>query len=100
MTRLKRLAPLALALLTTGCAGGSILTPSTEPAPLTTDGALAAFRPIPNSRRAPCEQQRAVAEHNSAYDTLKTGEKKIYKAPSETCRSDGQPAAESRPPVS
>jgi hypothetical protein len=25
--------------------------------------------------------QRAVAEHNSRYDTLKTGAEKVYKAP-------------------
>lgn len=59
--------------LLTGCAS--------MPLPLTKDGALAAFKPIPNSGLAPCAMQRAVAEHNSRYDTLKTGTVTAYKAP-------------------
>lgn len=66
---------LGLSLSLAGCAGQSI------PTPLTEAGALAAFRPIANSRRAPCEMQREVAAHNSAYDTLQTGKEIAYKAP-------------------
>jgi hypothetical protein len=64
-----------LSLALAGCAGQSI------PMPLTEAGALAAFKPIANSRRAPCEMQRAVAAHNSAYDTLQVGREVAYKAP-------------------
>ena len=49
--------------------------------PLTKTSALAAFKLIPNSSRAPCDMQKAVAEHNSVYTTLKTGAETVYKAP-------------------
>lgn len=75
---------LGLSLLLAGCAGQSI------PTPLTEAGALAAFRPIPNSRRAPCEMQRAVAAHNSAYDTLQSGKEVAYKAPCDVAKKPPQ----------
>lgn len=60
-----------------GCAASEI------PIPLTETGALAAFKPIANSSQAPCAMQKDVAEHNSAYDTLKTKQPQTYKAPCE-----------------
>lgn len=69
----KLIAPATAAVLAAGCA--------THIPILTDQGALAAFKPIPNSTRAPCTMQRAVAEHNSRYDTLKTGSEVAYKAP-------------------
>lgn len=55
---------------------------------LTSGGALAAFKNIPNSARAPCEMQKAVAEHNSRLDTLRGGKEVVYKAP---CQVDKPP---------
>lgn len=66
---------LALPLATTACAGLGTQIPLTE------DGALSAFKPIANSAKAPCEMQRQVAGHNSAYDTLKLKKPVTYKAP-------------------
>lgn len=66
---------LGLSLSLAGCAG------SATPTLLTEAGALGAFRALPNSARAPCVMQRAVAEHNSAYDSLKQGREVVYKAP-------------------
>lgn len=71
----KLIAPAIAAALAAGCA---------TPTLLTSPGALAAFKPIPNSARAPCQMQRAVAEHNSRYDTMKTGSEVAYKAPCDT----------------
>lgn len=48
---------------------------------VTTKGATDAFRPIQMSRRDTCETQKQIAEHNSRYDTLKTGKETVYKAP-------------------
>ena len=59
---------------------------STSDYALTTKVALDSFKPIPNSSVAPCVMQRAVAEHNSKYDTLKTGKETVYKAPGDNCR--------------
>ncbi len=58
------------------------------PTALLKTSALDAFKPIPNSAQAPCDMQKAVAEHNSVYDTLKTGKEKVYKAP---CVVDRKP---------
>ena len=66
---------LALAPMLTGCA---IPTQS-----LTNGGALAAFKNIRNSPKAPCEMQKDVAEHNSRLDTLRSGKEVVYKAPCE-----------------
>lgn len=73
----KLIAPVIAAALAAGCA---------TPTLLTNQGALAAFKPIPNSTQAPCSMQRAVAEHNSRYDTLKQGSEVAYKAPCDTDR--------------
>lgn len=74
---LRLLIALVLPLATAGCAGSETLIPLTE------SGALSAFKPIANSPKAPCEMQKQVAEHNSAYDTLKTKQSVTYKAPCE-----------------
>lgn len=65
--------PLAL-LVTLPLAGCSTLTP------VSSKGALDAFKPISASRADTCETRQAVAEHNSRYDTLKTGKPVVYKA--------------------
>ena len=68
-----KLVPLALAALP--------LAACSTPTPLTKTSALDAFKPIQNSAQAPCQMQMEVAQHNSAYDTLKTGKEVSYKAP-------------------
>jgi hypothetical protein len=68
----KRLA----ALLTLPLAACAI--PTSEP---TTKGALDIFRPLHSSARDTCATQKEVAEHNSRYDTAKTGKETVYKAP-------------------
>ena len=57
------------------------------PTPLTKTSALDAFKQIPNSSQAPCTMQKAVAEHNSVYDTLKTGKETVYKAPCQVVKT-------------
>lgn len=47
---------------------------------LSSEGALSAFRPIRASTSDTCETQRQIAEHNSAYDTIKNGKETVYKA--------------------
>jgi len=76
-----------LALALTGC---ETLTPSTS-----SHAALELFKPIPNSAKAPCAMQRAVAEHNSVYDTLAKGKEAIYQAPCEqpVASKAGQPTS-------
>ena len=74
----KPLSVCALSLSLAGCVGSETLIPLTE------GGALGAFQPIQNSRQAPCSVQKAIAAHNSVYDTLKTKKAVIYKAPCET----------------
>ncbi|CAB4146594.1 hypothetical protein UFOVP1157_54 [uncultured Caudovirales phage] len=66
----------ALASTLAGCAAKEI-----PILPLTEDGALRAFQPIANSAKAPCSVQKAIAAHNSVYDTLKTRKAVVYKAP-------------------
>ena len=63
--------------------GGCAAMPA-PPAPLTSVAVLQVFKPIPNSAAAPCPMQQGVAEHNSVYDTLKTGSPVVYKAPCDT----------------
>ena len=50
------------------------------PTPVTSKGALDSFRPISSSPKDTCQTQVEVAEHNSRYDTLKTGKETVYKA--------------------
>lgn len=69
---LKKLAPFVCSLALAGCE---------TPTALTKTGALEAFKPIPNSSHAPCQMQRAVAEHNAVYDTLASGKAVAYRAP-------------------
>lgn len=77
--RLSKLLPVfALSLSLAACAGQETLIPLTEA------GALGAFQPIHNSRQAPCSVQKAIAAHNSVYDTLKSRKAVVYKAPCET----------------
>ena len=49
--------------------------------PVSSKGALDAFKPISSSKADTCETRREIAEHNSRYDTLKTGKTVVYKAP-------------------
>lgn len=70
----RKLTALALALVP-ALAGCSTLTY------VTTKGATDAFRPIKMSRRDTCETQKQIAEHNSRYDTMKTGKETVYRAP-------------------
>ena len=63
---------LVATLLLAGC--------QTPTAGLSRAGALAAFQPIRASAQDTCETLKQVAEHNSAYDTLKTGREVVYKA--------------------
>lgn len=81
----------ALALATLPLAGCG------TPTLLTKEGALAAFKPLRNSLQAPCEMQRDVAEHNSRYDSMKTGNPVTYKAP---CDVDKKPALSTEPKTS
>jgi hypothetical protein len=52
---------------------------------VTSKGALDAFKPIASSPKDTCQTQEEIAEHNSRYDTIKTGKEVVYKAP---CRVD------------
>ena len=47
---------------------------------MSSTGALKAFEPIAASPNDTCPTQRAVARHNSAYDSLKAGKPVSYKA--------------------
>lgn len=78
----KRLSVCALSLLLPACAAKEIPTVSI-------DGAIRSFKPIPNSKAAPCVMQKAVAEHNSVLATHQTGKETIYKAPCETDKPQG-----------
>lgn len=71
----KLIAPLIAAVTLTCAACG---TPTSG---VTSKGALDAFKPIASSPKDTCQTQVAVAEHNSRYDTLKTGKETVYKAP-------------------
>lgn len=83
----KLLPVFGLSLSLAACAGQETLIPLTE------GGALGAFQPIQNSRQAPCSVQKAIAAHNSVYDTLKTKKAVVYKAPCETDKpAQGAPA--------
>lgn len=50
----------------------------------TINGALDSFKIITMSKRDTCETQKQIAEHNSRFDTLKTGKDTVYKPPCET----------------
>lgn len=47
---------------------------------LNSSGALEAFKPIAASPRDTCETQRAIARHNSAYDSIRNGKPISYRA--------------------
>jgi len=66
---------LLLAAVTPTLGACSTLTPG-----LTSKGALDAFQPIRGSAADTCETQRQVSEHNSRYETLKTGKEVVFKA--------------------
>lgn len=51
---------------------------------MTSDASLKAFKPIQAHEKDTCETKRQVAEHNSAYDTLKQGKQVVYVAPCES----------------
>lgn len=48
--------------------------------PQTIDTSVKSFKAIGSSKRDTCETQQAIAEHNSVYDTLKTGKPVAYVA--------------------
>ncbi len=50
------------------------------PISVTSDGALKYFKPIESHKADTCETKRQIAEHNSAYDTLKQGKTVVYTA--------------------
>ena len=74
----RKLTPL-LASLSLVLAGCETLTPG-----VTSPGALEAFKPIASSPKDTCNTQRAVAEHNSRYDTIKSGKETVYTAACDT----------------
>lgn len=76
------------AALTLPLAACSTLT--SEP---TTKGALDSFRALSMSKKDTCGTQREIAEHNSRFDTLKTGRDAVYKAPCELDRKQVASAA-------
>jgi hypothetical protein len=86
----KKLKPLALAAVILVLAGCS--TPTSAP---TTKGALDAFKTLSMSKKDTCQTQREIADHNSRYDTLKTGKDVTYKPP---CDVEKKVAA--KPPMS
>lgn len=89
MPPLKQASAFALSLALAGCAA-----PATQ-IPLTETGALASFKPIPNSSRAPCQIQRAIAAHNSVYETLTTKREVIFRAPCDVDKGSAQKMAAS-----
>jgi hypothetical protein len=72
--------PLLLPLSLMACA-------TQTPSPTSPSVALDAFKPVSNSAKAPCRMQQEVAEHNSVYETLRTGKEVVYLAP---CVADGK----------
>jgi hypothetical protein len=74
----QKLNPPLVALLTLPLAACAI--PISGP---TTKGALDIFRPLHSSVKDTCATQAEIAEHNSRYDTAKTGKETVYKAPCE-----------------
>jgi hypothetical protein len=84
MTLLSRLPIVAgLALAGAGC--------STPTPVVNSSGALKAFEPISASPADTCPTQKAIARHNSAYDSLRKGKPVSYKA---ACEAVKQLAAE------
>ena len=77
----------ALALSLGACAGSGTQIPSTDL------GVVKSFKPIPNSKAAPCVMQKAVAEHNSVLATLTTGKETVYAAPCEADKPKGSAPA-------
>lgn len=70
---LKRCAGLCVAVLLAGCSTRT----------QTIDTSTQVFEPIGGYASCGCAVQRRIAEHNSIYDTLVTGERKVYAAPCE-----------------
>ena len=68
--------------------------------PITEPGALEMFEPIHNSAKAPCDMQKAVAKHNSVYDTAKQRKLVSYKAPCTTVEEKKKPVAKAAPKTS
>lgn len=77
--------PLAALLAILPLAGCSTLTP------VSSKGALDAFKPITSSKADTCQTRQEIAEHNSRYDTLKTGKPVVYKAPCDHQRVASNP---------
>jgi len=58
----------------------------------TIDTSVEVFEPIRYSAEDTCATQRRIAEHNSVYDTLRTGERVVYAAPCEIEAGSGDRA--------
>lgn len=84
----QKVMPLAVAALILPLAACSTPTPE-----LTKAGALEAFKPLHASPQDTCSTQREIAQHNSAYDSLKTGKDVTYKA---SCDADKKRIASSQ----
>lgn len=56
------------------------------------DGALKSFKAIQASDKDTCETRKQVAEHNSAYDTLKQGKQVVYTASCESAPTTAKAA--------
>lgn len=60
---------------------------------MTSDGGLKYFKPIQAHDKDTCETKRQVAEHNSAYDTLKQGKQVVYTASCESAPTTAKAAS-------
>jgi len=81
-TRLSVCAALCAAVLLSGCATRT----------QTIDTSVEVFEPIRYSADDTCATQKRIAEHNSVYDTLKSGERVVYAAPCEIEAGSGDRA--------
>lgn len=80
---LKKCAALCAAVLLAGCATRT----------QTVDTAVEVFGPIRYSQDDTCATQKRLAEHNSVYDTLKSGRRVVYAAPCEIEPGSGKAGA-------
>lgn len=80
-----------LKLLVAGLAGLGASACSTPTPVVNSSGALKAFEPIAASPKDTCPTQKAIARHNSAYDSLKAGKPISYKAACEAVKASEEP---------
>jgi hypothetical protein len=79
--------PARLALLLSSLSLTACAIPTPSPTEGTPRVALEAFKPISNSPKAPCQIQKEISEHNSVYESLRSGKETVYLAP---CVTDGK----------